>query len=60
MQIRPSLFAGLLLLALVPVGAYAAGQAGIAVVAAVNVALITGSLYHIFSSSVEATAPAAE
>jgi len=60
MSLRPSLVVWLLLLAFLPVGAYAAGREGIAVVAVVNVALITGSLYYMFSSSAEPTAPVAE
>jgi len=45
------LAAGLLLLALVPVALYAAGQSTLAVISLVNVVLVAGCLYYMFGPS---------
>jgi hypothetical protein len=50
MNVRPQLLAALTaLLALIPVAFYANGQATIAAVALVNVLIVAGSLYYMFS-----------
>ncbi|MFB6072126.1 MAG: hypothetical protein ABEJ88_04070 [Halobacterium sp.] len=50
MNVRPQLVAGLVpLLALVPVALYAVGQSVLAVTALVNVVLVAGCLWYMFS-----------
>ena len=50
MNVRPQVVATVMpLLSLVPVALYAAGHVAIAAVALVNVVIVTGSLYLMFS-----------
>ncbi|MFA1611187.1 hypothetical protein [Halobellus rubicundus] len=60
MNLGPQFVAAVLLLALVPVAAFALAQTGMAAVALVNVLLIFGCLYYVLSVRDEPLSPVGE